>query len=449
MRVPINNLRFGAKQLRGCVALGISAALVAAACASNDEGTAEPPPSPQPTAATASVDDEVTEPTSASSMQMASELLVGYVFPSTGTLAHIGVTMIKAVEMARDEINAAGGNIRLLPGDSATMAQEAGVAADSHIADGVSAILGAAASGVTLSIIDKVTGAGVVMISGSNTSPSLTDYPDDGYYFRTIPSDTMRTQLLGDLVTDDGVSDAAIVYRADDYGRNMAQLLKGTLVENGVNVSISISYDPIGSSFDAEVQQVLEAGVDGVVLISFSEGAKLIASLIEVGMGPDSVPLFLGNGIASGTLWEDVNPANPAVLLGTKAFAPATAPEVGEVTFPERFRNYAGYDIDLQYSTTAYDSLVILALAALLAGSTEAADYAGEITGVTRDGTKCESYEACAALIASGIDIDYDGASGPLEFSEAGEPTVGNYDIVSFNEQGELLRLEQVFIEDR
>jgi hypothetical protein len=41
---------------------------------------------------------------------------------------------------------------------------------------------------------------------------------------------------------------------------------------------------------------------------------------------------------------------------------------------------------------------------------------------VTSEGTKVSSYEEGARLLLDGEDIDYDGASGPLEFDETGTP---------------------------
>ena len=425
------SLTRGMTRLRRFAALTFSISLVVAACG---EQTA-------------------TAPESTPSSSRVSELLVGYVLPSTGTLTHLGQTIIKGVELARDEINASGGNVRLRPGDSGTSAEVASLTADDHLANGVSAIIGAAASGVSLSIIDKVTGAGVVMIAASNTSPSLTTYPDRGLYFRTSPTDVLRAQVLGELVTDGGVSNAGILYRADDYGENLAKSLEDRLENNGVNVGISLGYDPEGTSFDAEVQQFSEAKVDGVVLIAFNEGAQIISALIEAGIGPGSVPLFLGDGIAGGNLWEDVDPTNPAVLEGARVAAPSSAPNAeeweGEETFPARFAAYAGDGVDTMFSAHAYDTLIVLALASLKAGSTKASDFAPEINDITRGGAKCGTYLSCAELIADGQDIDYDGASGPLDFKDAGEPSAGSYDIIEFNAEGGLDVLDQVLIKEQ
>ena len=41
---------------------------------------------------------------------------------------------------------------------------------------------------------------------------------------------------------------------------------------------------------------------------------------------------------------------------------------------------------------------------------------------VTKDGEKCSLFADCLALLEAGTDIDYDGAAGPLDFVDAGEP---------------------------
>jgi branched-chain amino acid transport system substrate-binding protein len=90
----------------------------------------------------------------------------------------------------------------------------------------------------------------------------------------------------------------------------------------------------------------------------------------------------------------------------------------------------AGGSLDsFSYGPEAYDAIVTTALAAAVAESDSGTDIGAEIPGVTREGTKCTSYEECMGLIEEGEDIDYDGASGPIEMSDAGDPQVANFQI--------------------
>jgi len=84
------------------------------------------------------------------------------------------------------------------------------------------------------------------------------------------------------------------------------------------------------------------------------------------------------------------------------------------------------------YGAESYDAVIVIALAADAAKS-DGIDMAKQINAVTRGGTKCTTYKQCSDLIAGGTtDIDYDGQSGPLEFSGNGEPTVASYGIQTF-----------------
>ena len=416
------------------------------ACGGSEPVTQAPQPAPPAPAEQPEVVPESSPPAPEPSPPVAAagELLVGYVLPSTGSLVIIGEPILNGIEMALADIVDSGHlQVRLLPGDSGTDPVIANRAVDDHLAEGVSAIIGAAASGISLSIIDKVAGAGVVQISPSNTSPSLSTYDDGGWYFRTIPPDLLHARALADLVTDEGVAVAGIIHRADDWGLNLAEELARSLEGNGVLVAASVGYDPEAASFDAEVQQLVASGADGMVLVAFDEGVSIIGAMIEAGIGPGDLPYFIPNGLASETLWERVDPNNPAVLVGAQGTFFSATPDGGEETFPERYAEFAP-GAELLYAAPAYDTLIVLALASLAAGSTDAADYVGEINDVTRDGTRCIRFADCADLIAAGVDIDYDGAAGPLDFTDIGEPSIGSYDTFYFDEQGRIVIVSQV-----
>ena len=105
------------------------------------------------------------------------ELKLGYILPLTGSLAYLGDAMERGATLAVEEINQVGiQRIDMLAGDSGTNADVANNTADNHLAEGVQGIIGAGASAVSLSIIDKITGVGIPMIAASNTSPAFTTY---------------------------------------------------------------------------------------------------------------------------------------------------------------------------------------------------------------------------------------------------------------------------------
>ena len=85
---------------------------------------------------------------------------------------------------------------------------------------------------------------------------------------------------------------------------------------------------------------------------------------------------------------------------------------------------------DINYAAESYDAVVMITLAAQIADS-DGIELASQIRRHP-DGEKCTSYADCLELMEAGTDIDYDGVSGPIEFSGNGEPTLGNYGVLEF-----------------
>ena len=82
---------------------------------------------------------------------------------------------------------------------------------DRQLSQDVDAIIGAASSAVSLTVIDKITSAGVQQISRRTRPPEFSTYPDKGLYARTAPPDTFQGQVLGDLIAGDGNNSLAIL----------------------------------------------------------------------------------------------------------------------------------------------------------------------------------------------------------------------------------------------
>ena len=215
--------------------------------------------------------------------------------------------MIAGANLAIADINAAGGvngqPVVLLPGDSGdTTTDIATQTVTSHLGQNADAIIGAASSSVSASVIDQVTTAGVTMFSPANTSKQFSDYPDEGLYFRLGPSDILQGQVLAEVVIDDGVESVVVLNFDDDYGNGLAEDFIASYEGSGGTVADTATYDPQTQTFDAEVQVVAGADPDGVVLIGFEETARLLAALVEQGFGPTDVPTYGVDGNLSNAL---------------------------------------------------------------------------------------------------------------------------------------------------
>ncbi|MGY2002920.1 ABC transporter substrate-binding protein [Blastococcus sp. SYSU DS1024] len=220
-------------------------------------------------------------------------LVIGTLLPQTGDLAFLGPPEIAGADLAVQEINEAGGvlgqPVQLIQRDSGdTSTDIATQSVDALLQQNVDVIVGAASSAVTRTVIDKITGAGVVQISPANTSDEFTNYDDGGLYFRTAPPDTLQSRALADLIINDGANTIGILARNDSYGTGLAENTVDNLVSSGLSEdSIElVIYDPTAANYDAEVQQMVDLNPDGIVVIGFDESARIIESLNAQGIGP-------------------------------------------------------------------------------------------------------------------------------------------------------------------
>ncbi|WP_222193608.1 ABC transporter substrate-binding protein [Modestobacter italicus] len=220
-------------------------------------------------------------------------LTIGTLLPETGNLAFLGPPEVAGVQLAINDVNAAGGvlgaPVNLVTGDSGdTSTDTATQTVDRLLQSGVNAIIGAASSGVSQSVINTVVGAGVLMFSPANTSDIFTTYDDKGLYFRTAPADTLQARALADLIGADGNNTVGILALNDPYGTGLAENTKNNLISDGLpEDSIqTIIYDPTAANFDSEVQQMTDFNPDAIVVIGFEESSRIIQALNTNGVGP-------------------------------------------------------------------------------------------------------------------------------------------------------------------
>ncbi|NGP06984.1 ABC transporter substrate-binding protein [Rhodococcus sp. 14C212] len=425
-----------------------AASLALAGCSSDSDDSAAAGSGDSAASATTVTTDCEPAQATAGATPVTTPLKIGTLLPETGSLAFLGPPEVAAVRLAVDDVNAAGGvlsqPVELITGDSGdTTTDTANSTVDRELAAGTQVIVGAASSSVSLKVIDKIASAGVVMFSPANTSDQFVCYPDKGLYFRTAPTDVLQAQALAQLISDDGAQRVSIIALNDPYGTGLATNTQNNLVEAGVpeDQVQKIIYDPNAQSFNAEVDQINNFGPDAVAIIGFEESAKILTRMHEVGIGPSDGMLVYGvDGNMGNALGEAVAPGLVDTMRGT---TPLT--DVGP-EFQNRLEAIDPALIDFNYAGESYDAVVISALAAEQAGSTAGVDIAANINSVTKDGTTCTSYQQCVDLLRGGEDIDYDGVTGRLNFTDAGEPGIGSYGHLVFGPDNKLTTEDYIVV---
>ncbi len=364
-------------------------------------------------------------------------LKIGTALPQTGNLAFLGPPEEAGVALAVKEVNEAakGVTIEVTWGDSGDTDNKAYETEIPRLLDaGVTAILGAASSGTSLQFIDDVTGAGVIQFSPANTSAALTTYDDNGLYFRTAPSDVLQGEVLGNLIAADGHQTLGMIVLNDSYGTGLAQFVSDAFTAAGGTVVAQPTYNTGDTNFDAQVAEVTAAAPDAIVLITFEEVKTIAPALIGGGYASENV-YFVDGNLANYS--EDFA---AGLLEGAKGTLPGLdITTIADFTTRMNDNWVAEGNDDLAdvfaYGPEAYDAVVLLALAALEAGSVEGVDMAAklqEVSGGVDGGTKCTTFAECADIIIGGGQADYDGVSGPITFNEVGDPTEASIGVYQY-----------------
>jgi ABC-type branched-subunit amino acid transport system substrate-binding protein len=350
------------------------------------------------------------------------KLTVGTLLPQTGDLAFLGPPEFAGVAAAVKDINAAGGvlgqDVVEVKADSGDGTPDiAGAQTDKLLDANADVVVGAASSSVSLSVIDKITGAGVVHFSPANTSPALDDAKTDpkNLYFRTAPSDVLQGAVMANLLIEDGKNNVAILARQDSYGELLAAQIEKGLKAGGAGVAIKKLYSADATNFTAEVNSVAAVKPDAIVLVSFDETKKLVPQLIAKNVGPQQVDTYFVDGNTA----DYSKDFDKGTLTGTKATLPGADPK----DFKNKLLATNSKLTDFTYGPESYDATVLTALAAISAKTDDPTTFAPQIIEASTGGTKCTTFADCSKLAESGEDIDYDGVSGPIELGKTGSPT--------------------------
>jgi branched-chain amino acid transport system substrate-binding protein len=361
--------------------------------------------------------------------QMLPPLIIGHLNALTGSLSYFGVSHGNAADLAASHVNRAGG---IQGGSVVIISRDTGVnpvqGVDSARAlvdvENVAAIVGALASGVTIPVATSVTVPNkTLQISHSSTAPSITALDDDDFLFRTTVSDAAQGVVLGRLAWEQGYKTAGIMYINNAYGQGLAERFTQTFTELGGTVTASVPHEDSQPTFASELEKATDGDPDVLVTVSYPGQAEIY--LREALEGEYADTFLFVDGVKSDDMVQAIGGGKLDGTLGTAPGAPDS---------PDRQAFYTAYTLTFgveapqePYLAETYDAVVLIALAAAKAGTTtdsvairdalrDVANPPGEVVGPGAGGI-----HKALLLIADGQDINYEGASGPVDFDEHGD----------------------------
>jgi branched-chain amino acid transport system substrate-binding protein len=351
------------------------------------------------------------------------DIKMGIILGFTGPIESLTPAMANSAELAFNEASNSG---KLLGGKKISVERAdstcvdsaaATTAAEGLISNGVVAIMGADCSGVTGAIATNVAVPnGVVMISPSATSPGLTDLNDNGYFFRTAPSDARGGQILADITKDRKIKSVAITYTNNDYGKGLADVYKAAVEGHGIKVTAVAAHEDGKADYSAEVATLASAGGDAVAVIGYiDQGGK---GIIQASLDSGAFNVFiLSDGMIGDSLTDNFGKAlnkSFGSLPGSTGKGAGVFADVAKA---------AGIDSSGPYTGESYDAAALITLAMQAGGKADRATIQQNVMAVANaPGKKIYPGELGKALdlLAKGKAVNYEGATG-VEFTDVGE----------------------------
>jgi branched-chain amino acid transport system substrate-binding protein len=343
---------------------------------------------------------------------------LGTLTPLTGAGGPYGPPMRKAMAWVVEQVNAAGGvlgrRVELVSEDDQTN-PDAGVRAARKLidVDKVAAVMGTWASAVTTAVAPLCWESKTFLttVSGSDT---ITQLPHQGYLVRTQPNTHLQMAKLGAFVLSLGAKRLFVLSAQTPFAEPSYRLLAEALPRGGAQVVGHVIYDRDKTTFRSEVDQALRANPDMVFLNGYTPDLTvLMKDLFRAGYGGPRI----GPGYAINAKLLGSVPAE--VTEGAHVFSPS--PSIDSPVYKRLAGALGTEDVD-PYSAQCHDHASLVCLAIAKAREATGTGIRDNIRKISQGaGAKVDSAVEGLKLLAQGKEINYEGASGPCDFTESGD----------------------------
>ncbi|MBA7709355.1 Leucine-, isoleucine-, valine-, threonine-, and alanine-binding protein [subsurface metagenome] len=335
---------------------------------------------------------------------------VGIVLELTGELAPMGAMMLDGARMAVEEINAAGGvlgkDIELLEEDGGTNPDQGFDRVKKLVEiDGVQVIVGPMITPTSELSIPYAKAHKIPLITMSATGVPLSEVEGTEWYFRTCLCDDAQGRLLAEIVMDKGYTKLATIVLDNTYGIGLAEGLVEGLEAAGYQFEheVAIEYDLGTKDYRTELGRIRDSNPDVVLAVTYAtDGIMVFKQALEMGL--DDIAWLGCDGNYGSGLFAEASSAEfmeKAIVAGTRTVGLGTTYEDFVSEYTEKFGAAPE-----TYCDTTYDAVWAAAKAIEAAGV-----YDGE------------------AIRAALVELEFDGASGPLAFNEIGDRTAGAFEV--------------------
>ena len=338
----------------------------------------------------------------------------------TGRLASLGQAMIQGAKVAQSEINNAGGvltrKVQLVTGDTSC-----------DVADGVTAVnqmLTKTVSGVIGPETQEINGVEPILDSNHivdefQGGDTARDHQTDPFFFRDSPSDSQLGVAMALYAHQKGYTRAVMLFYSDPAAQTFLKPVSTTFTKLGGTILKTIIVTPDQTSYLSQVREAIGAHPQVIFTQEDPPTAAVLFREFKQ-LGGQAIP-WVGTDVTSGSdyLKAISYPTAHAVLTsiyGTSVSSQATTAFTNQFNQLYPSQKSAGPLANANY---AYDAVVSLALADQYAKTTDGTTVSRDMSKVTDPpGTACYTYSSCLKLLKAGTKINYEGASGSLDYNK-------------------------------
>lgn len=391
------------------VALAVVAATTVAACTGGDDDTSP----------TTAVVTTTTVPARANDGILS---LAAYL-PRTGPGSDLGLPMIKAIDQAVRDINRAGGVLGN-PVDLQFVDENSGTGMADLVARGFDAIIGPASSNIALAELGSTVQPGreVVTCSPSATAIALDDFPDNNYFFRTVPSDSMQMAAIARRAGTTGVASVSVGYLDDPYGRALAAAFRAETTARGIKLAEPVPFAPDLENLTPVADSLLATNPGVIVVLGDADdGTRLLTQIDARTVGTDPPQVFVNDALRDGR--QTIQTLSEAFRQHVTGVAPRARAQAVE---------FDGF-----FTANAVDCVNLIALAAVVAGSDSPKQIQSQMAAVSAGGKPCVSFADCVEKNQQRLQIDYVGLSSSVDLStSSGDLRSGWFELFQFDSEG-------------
>lgn len=334
-------------------------------------------------------------------------LVIGGIGPVTDAAAQYGINVRQGIQLAVDEINAAGGvngiKLELNFQDDVNDPEKAVNAYNTLKDNGMKVLIGTVTSKPCEAVSVDAAKDNLFLFTPSGSSIEAIKAGDN--CFRMCFTDPKQGQIAAEYISKNlSAKKIGIIYNSEDpYSSGIVTGFESAAAKNGLTIAEKQAFtNTTNTDFSVQIQKIADSGAELLFLPFYYTEAALV---IQQAKGKLNIPIFGGDGLDGliGAMGDNIADANGVYVMSPYA---STSPDEKSARFTKAFQD-KNPDVTVnQFAADGYDCVYALKLAMEKANITDVSMSASEL---------------CDKLKAAMTQIELDGITGKTKWTADGE----------------------------